>query len=262
MKANGGNCYLACSCCGDAVMCQILLDKLLYDTDRAIDLYTLGSDPAGRSEPEWRAAAYGVLVKEFEFNYVAHCLGSLGPSANGEPAPSGLSAHTPSPPPTPGDEDTPSPPTCIDTVGNCGVGPRNCTPRLQELSDIIAEIQELLVEDKIPDITAPTVSVLAETLVSKSARRGSGELFVFDLPLARFHDSGQVHAALQVTGSGVSRACLLEMTGTRRITEPDTGNVTAESLGVPVNIPVNVCRNTVVVIGNLNPSLGNTCING
>ena len=100
------------------------------------------------------------------------------------------------------------------------------------------------------------------TLVSKSARLGSGDLFVFDLPLARFHDSGQVHAALQVTGSGVSRACLLEMTGTRRITEPDTGNDTAESLGAPVNVPVNVCGNTVVIIDNLNPSLGNNCING
>jgi hypothetical protein len=103
------------------------------------------------------------------------------------------------------------------------------------------------------------------TLVSKSASLGSGELFVFDLPLARFHDSGQVHAALEVTGSGVSRACLLEMTGTRRVTEPDTGNASAGSLGapvqIPVNVPVNVCGNTVNVIGLLNPSFGNTCVN-
>ncbi len=43
----------------------ILLDKLLYDTDRAIDLYTLGSDTAGNGEPEWRAAAFGLLTLEF-----------------------------------------------------------------------------------------------------------------------------------------------------------------------------------------------------
>ena len=61
------------------------------------------------------------------------------------------------------------------------------------------------------------------TLVSKSAKLRPGELFVFDLPLARFRNSGQVHAALEVTGSGVSRACLLEMTGTRRITESQHG---------------------------------------
>ncbi|MFE2475267.1 chaplin family protein [Streptomyces sp. NPDC059389] len=30
---------------------------------------------------------------------------------------------------------------------------------------------------------------------------------------------------------------------------------------VPVHIPVNACGNTVSVIGLLNPSFGNTCIN-
>ena len=59
------DCYLGCECCGDDVICQILLDKLLYDVDRAIDLYTLGIRPAGDGEPEWRAAAYGVLIQQF-----------------------------------------------------------------------------------------------------------------------------------------------------------------------------------------------------
>ncbi|MFH8390838.1 chaplin [Streptomyces sp. NPDC018036] len=36
-----------------------------------------------------------------------------------------------------------------------------------------------------------------------------------------------------------------------------SGNV----LQVPVHIPVNVCGNTVDVIGLLNPTFGNTCIN-
>lgn len=30
---------------------------------------------------------------------------------------------------------------------------------------------------------------------------------------------------------------------------------------VPIHIPVNACGNTVSVIGLLNPSFGNTCIN-
>jgi hypothetical protein len=59
------DCYLGCECCGDDVICQILLDKILYDTDRAIDLYTLGSDPDGAGEPEWRAAAFALLIIEF-----------------------------------------------------------------------------------------------------------------------------------------------------------------------------------------------------
>ncbi|MGO4633097.1 chaplin [Streptomyces sp. 2RAF24] len=32
-------------------------------------------------------------------------------------------------------------------------------------------------------------------------------------------------------------------------------------LQVPVHIPVNACGNTVSVIGLLNPSFGNTCVN-
>ena len=59
------DCYLGCDCCGDDVICQILLDKILYDTDRAIDLYTLGSDPDGAGEPEWRAAAFAALIIQF-----------------------------------------------------------------------------------------------------------------------------------------------------------------------------------------------------
>ncbi|WP_424214561.1 chaplin ChpH [Streptomyces sp. BI20] len=36
-----------------------------------------------------------------------------------------------------------------------------------------------------------------------------------------------------------------------------SGNV----IQVPVHVPVNVCGNTVNVIGLLNPSFGNTCVN-
>jgi hypothetical protein len=54
-----------CDCCDENVICQVLLDKLLYDTDRAIDLYTLGSDENGDEEPEWRAVAFGMLIHQF-----------------------------------------------------------------------------------------------------------------------------------------------------------------------------------------------------
>ncbi|MGW5674603.1 chaplin [Streptomyces sp. NPDC003860] len=37
-----------------------------------------------------------------------------------------------------------------------------------------------------------------------------------------------------------------------------SGNV----VQVPVNIPVNVCGNTIDVVGLLNPAFGNTCVNG
>ena len=49
------DCYLACACDADNVKWQILFDKLLYDVDRAIDAYSLGSTDFG--EAEARASA-------------------------------------------------------------------------------------------------------------------------------------------------------------------------------------------------------------
>ena len=37
-----------------------------------------------------------------------------------------------------------------------------------------------------------------------------------------------------------------------------SGNV----VSVPVHVPVNLCGNSVSVVGLLNPAFGNTCVNG
>ncbi|MEU3725292.1 chaplin [Streptomyces sp. NPDC031705] len=39
------------------------------------------------------------------------------------------------------------------------------------------------------------------------------------------------------------------------------GVLSGNLVQVPVHIPVNVCGNTVNVIGLLNPAFGNTCVN-
>ncbi|MFD4476527.1 MULTISPECIES: chaplin [unclassified Streptomyces] len=39
------------------------------------------------------------------------------------------------------------------------------------------------------------------------------------------------------------------------------GVLSGNQAQVPVHIPVNVCGNTVDVIGLLNPAFGNTCVN-
>ncbi|UUU35071.1 chaplin ChpH [Streptomyces sp. CA-210063] len=39
------------------------------------------------------------------------------------------------------------------------------------------------------------------------------------------------------------------------------GVVSGNVVQVPVHVPVNVCGNTISVIGLLNPAFGNTCIN-
>ncbi|MCF6147057.1 MAG: hypothetical protein E3K37_00180 [Candidatus Kuenenia sp.] len=55
------DCYLGCNCGSDEARCQIILDKILYDVDRAIDLYALGSEDFG--EPEQRSTAYGYVIE-------------------------------------------------------------------------------------------------------------------------------------------------------------------------------------------------------
>ena len=39
------------------------------------------------------------------------------------------------------------------------------------------------------------------------------------------------------------------------------GVLSGNAVQVPVHIPVNVCGNTINVVGLLNPAFGNTCLN-
>ncbi|WSD65564.1 chaplin [Streptomyces sp. NBC_00510] len=39
------------------------------------------------------------------------------------------------------------------------------------------------------------------------------------------------------------------------------GVVSGNVIQVPVHVPVNVCGNTISVIGLLNPAIGNVCVN-
>jgi hypothetical protein len=57
------DCFAQCGCDADSVKCQIVLDKILYDIDRAIDLYAVGQQDFG--EPERRAGAFGYVIKAF-----------------------------------------------------------------------------------------------------------------------------------------------------------------------------------------------------
>lgn len=57
------DCFLQCGCSPENIRCQIVLDKILYDVDRAIDLYALGKEDFG--EPERRAAAYSFVIQFF-----------------------------------------------------------------------------------------------------------------------------------------------------------------------------------------------------
>ncbi|MFI1964973.1 chaplin [Streptomyces pathocidini] len=49
--------------------------------------------------------------------------------------------------------------------------------------------------------------------------------------------------------------------GTNAVAAGSPGVLSGNVVQVPVNIPVNLCGNTISVIGILNPAFGNTCLN-
>ncbi|MFD5553320.1 chaplin [Streptomyces sp. NPDC127068] len=63
---------------------------------------------------------------------------------------------------------------------------------------------------------------------------------------------------LMLAGAGLASADA----GAQGAAVGSPGVLSGNVIQVPVHVPVNVCGNTVNVIGLLNPAFGNTCING
>ncbi|MGX2998118.1 chaplin [Streptomyces sp. JNUCC 64] len=63
---------------------------------------------------------------------------------------------------------------------------------------------------------------------------------------------------LMLAGAGLATADA----GAQGAAVGSPGVLSGNVVQVPVHIPVNVCGNTVNVIGLLNPAFGNTCVNG
>ncbi|MFI8437536.1 chaplin [Streptomyces sp. NPDC079020] len=49
--------------------------------------------------------------------------------------------------------------------------------------------------------------------------------------------------------------------GAEGIAVGSPGVLSGNVVQIPIHVPINVCGNTVNIIGLLNPSFGNTCIN-
>ncbi|MFF3020989.1 chaplin [Streptomyces sp. NPDC057939] len=49
--------------------------------------------------------------------------------------------------------------------------------------------------------------------------------------------------------------------GAQGVAAHSPGVASGNLIQIPIHIPVNVCGNTLSVIGLLNPSFGNTCVN-
>jgi hypothetical protein len=64
-------------------------------------------------------------------------------------------------------------------------------------------------------------------------------------------------AGLLLGGAGVAAASA----GAEGVAAKSPGVLSGNLLQVPVHVPINVCGNSVDVIGLLNPAFGNTCAN-
>lgn len=53
---------MQCACEPDRVLAQVVLDGVLYELDRAIDYYCVGSDDEGFGVPEARASAFSLVI--------------------------------------------------------------------------------------------------------------------------------------------------------------------------------------------------------
>ncbi|MFG2938230.1 chaplin [Streptomyces sp. NPDC048282] len=58
-------------------------------------------------------------------------------------------------------------------------------------------------------------------------------------------------------GAGVAAAD----SGANGVAAHSPGVLSGNVIQVPVHVPINVCGNTINVIGLLNPAFGNTCVN-
>ncbi|WP_051902212.1 chaplin [Streptomyces xanthophaeus] len=67
-----------------------------------------------------------------------------------------------------------------------------------------------------------------------------------------FCPPGRTHGAAGVAAADA---------GAHGVAAGSPGVLSGNLIQVPVHIPVNVCGNTVNVIGLLNPAFGNTCVN-
>ncbi|MFB6893948.1 chaplin [Kitasatospora sp. NPDC056327] len=66
-------------------------------------------------------------------------------------------------------------------------------------------------------------------------------------------------AVVGIVAAGAGSA--MASSGAEGVAAGSPGVISGNQLQIPVHIPVNLCGNTIDIIGILNPAFGNTCVN-
>ncbi|MFI5705881.1 chaplin [Streptomyces xanthochromogenes] len=61
--------------------------------------------------------------------------------------------------------------------------------------------------------------------------------------------------------TGAASGAAFADAGAQGVAAHSPGVLSGNMAQVPVHVPVNLCGNTVDIIGGLNPAFGNTCVN-
>ncbi|MET8545872.1 chaplin [Kitasatospora sp. NPDC004799] len=68
---------------------------------------------------------------------------------------------------------------------------------------------------------------------------------------------GAAVVGIVATGAGTAVASA----GAQGVAANSPGVISGNQIQIPVHVPVNVCGNTIDIIGALNPAFGNKCLN-
>ncbi|MEK2489330.1 chaplin [Kitasatospora purpeofusca] len=66
-------------------------------------------------------------------------------------------------------------------------------------------------------------------------------------------------AVVGIVAAGAGSA--MASSGAEGVAAGSPGVISGNQLQIPVHVPVNLCGNTIDIIGLLNPAFGNTCVN-
>ncbi|WP_380278494.1 chaplin [Kitasatospora purpeofusca] len=66
-------------------------------------------------------------------------------------------------------------------------------------------------------------------------------------------------AVVGIVAAGAGTA--LASSGAEGVAAGSPGVISGNQIQVPLHIPVNLCGNTIDIVGILNPAFGNTCVN-